>query len=116
MNGLNQISPTEIFEQRDFNGVVFSDVETFVKLAAEYLKRPRLLFKGDKKIEVGLVRNSDYAFENFRKLKYQGLWWNNGDIEAWKKPGRPDKNGQCLTEVIARGIEAVTALIEEDGY
>ena len=120
MNGLNQISPTEIFEQRDFNGVVFSDVETFVKLAAEYLKKPRWMFRerrfsSDRKVMVGLVRNSDYALDNFRKLKYQGLWWNNGDIEAWKKPSRIDKNGQCLTKIIARGIEAVTALIEEDG-
>jgi hypothetical protein len=121
MNGLNQISSTEIFERRDFNDIVFSDIETFVKLAAEYLKKPRWMFgkrrfSSDRKVMVGLVRNSDYALDNFRKLKYQGLWYRNGDIEAWKKPNKADKNGKYPTIIIARGIKAVAKLIEEDGY
>jgi len=117
MNGLNQISSTEIFGRgKDFRGVVFSDVKTFVELAAEYLKKPRLLFKGERKIKVGLVRNSDYALDNFRRLKYQGLLFQNGNIEAWKKPNKADKNGKYPTIIVARGIEAVTKLVEEDGY
>lgn len=121
MNGLNQISSIEIFERKDFNGVIFSDIETFVKLAAEYLKKPRWMFgkrrfSSDRKVMVGLVRNSDYALDNFRKLKYQGLLFQNGDIEAWKKPNRADKNGQYPIIIVARGVKAVTKLVEEDGY
>lgn len=118
MNGLNQISVTEIFDRkRNFNGIVFSDTRTFVEHAAEYVKKPRYVFKRDpkifgkqKKIRIALMRTSDYAFENFKKLKYQGLWWNNGDIEAIKMQNYKP----CL--VVARGIEAVTKLVEEDGF
>ena len=120
MNGLNQISSTEIFE-RNFNGVVFSDARTFIEHVIEYLKKPRWMFgkrkfSSDRKVMVGLVRNSDYALDNFRKLRYQGLWYQNGDIEAWKKPNRANKNGKYPTIIVARGVEAVAKLVEEDGY
>lgn len=121
MNGLNQISSTEIFERRDFNGVVFSDTKTFIEHVAEYLKRPRWVFgkrrfSSDRKVMVALPRTSDYAFENFKKLKYQALMWRNGDIEALKKSNRPDENGKYPCIVVARGIEAVTELVEKDGF
>lgn len=120
MNGLNQIRVSQIFDQKkDFNGIVFSDIETFVRLAAEYLKRPRNLFKARdkllgirkrKKVKVALCRTSDYAFENFSRLKYHSLAWEDGDIVALKMRNYKP----CIR--VAKGIEAVTELIEEEGF
>ncbi|MBW2995467.1 hypothetical protein KY312_03865, partial [Candidatus Woesearchaeota archaeon] len=59
---------------------------------------------------------SDYAFKNFKKLRYQSLWWKDGEIEAVKKPNRPNKDGKYLVIVVARGFEAVVELIKEDGF
>lgn len=111
MNGLKQLSVTEIFKRENFSNVIFPDIKIFVELAAEYLKMPR-------KPKMAMMRVSDYAFKNFKRLKYQGLWWKDGDIEAFKRVNYPDKNGGYPVQiiVIARGIEAVTRLVEKDGF
>ena len=107
MNGLNRITMTQLFKQENFTRTIFPDVQTFVELAAQYLK----IYRSPK---MAMMRNSKYAFKNFKHLKYQWLWWNNGDIEAVKR--NKQSNIENPVQTIARGIEAVTDLIKEDGF